>query len=496
MIDPSVPRGAEPDPPPSSGDAALAAVRARVREQRERYVEALASLVRIPSVSTDVPECRAAARFVAETAAARGLRVRCDEVPEAGPVVFAEGPARPGAPSLIGYAHYDVKPAGDRTAWRHDPWGAAIEGGRMYGRGVVDNKSGALALIFAAEACAAVDTPPVNIKLIIEGEEEIGSPHLEEWARAHADDVEGAAGIFCLDGSTEPPRGLPRVDLFGRGILYVQLTVETATVDVHSHKAVLVRDAAWRLIEALRTIKDVETDRVIVPGWGDELLVPTDADWEYFREKAAVLDPAALRAQHGTLHDGFPAGRAGVELVRAYYMEPTCTICGLWAGETTPGVRMTAVPRRAVAKLDFRCPPHLNAARQAEKLRAHLDRAGFGDVRMEVLSARAPTWHTSSRSELVGAIRRAGVDAFGGRWVAEAGRPSAEGVFSDGFGIPPVLTGFANPDCAIHAADENLVLEHYFRGIEYAAAIFVRFGETAAAPGRTDRRAADGSRGA
>ncbi|GEM_PF-662296 len=455
----------------------FARVRDHVRASQRRYVDALRAFVRIPSVTGDLAACRDAAQYLGDLAAGAGLTVRADPIEGAGPTLFARVADAPGRPTVIGYAHYDVKPAGDRAAWTRDPWGGEVDAGRLYGRGAADDKSGCLAFVFAAEACHSAGGLPTDLRLVIEGEEETGSAHLEEWALAHPDDLRGADGVFCLDGSIEASTGLPRVDLFGRGILYVELSVETAAENVHSSRAVLVHNAAWRLIEALRTIKDVDSDRVIVPGWSDELVSLTDDDLTYFREKARAFDADAIRRQHGLRSVGFPAGRSGQDLVQALYMEPTCSICGFWAGDISPGVLMTAVPRRATAKLDFRCPPRLHAGRLAEKLRAHLDRAGYADVEMRVISARSHTWHTTHTARIVQAIRRAGLDIFGPGWQAERNGPTAEGVFAESLGIPPVLTGFANPDCRIHSPDENVDIECYLRGVEYAAAVLFRLAD-------------------
>jgi acetylornithine deacetylase/succinyl-diaminopimelate desuccinylase-like protein len=455
----------------------LSAVREHIRARAHDYVAALRDLVEIPSVTTDLEACQTCAQVLAGIAREAGLAPRLDTGLTTSPVVFCcVRPAQP-APILIGYAHYDVKPAGERQSWQFDPWGAVIHDGRMYGRGVVDNKSGCLALVFAADACARTTGIPVDLRLVLEGEEETGSAHLEGWALAHRKDFEGAAGLFCLDGSVEASTGLPRIDLFGRGLLYVELTVDTSDADAHSARAVLAHNAAWRLIEALMTIKDPRTDRVIIPGWADGVIDLTDDDRAYFREKAAALDVDRVRRQYGQRLEGFPGGREGEDLLRAYYMEPTCTICGFWSGHTDPSVVMTIVPSKATAKLDFRCPPNLDTRVQASKLRDHLDRLGYRDVTMKVLTPTGHPWHTSHRALVVQAIQQAGRDVFGRDRVDARGVPTQEGVFSMNFGIPPVLTGFANPDCRMHAPDENLVLDHYIRGIEYAAAIFHRFAE-------------------
>jgi acetylornithine deacetylase/succinyl-diaminopimelate desuccinylase-like protein len=466
---------------------ALMPVLAYIRANEKRYIDALRDLVRIPSATTDLAGCERCCDALFAMTEQAGLAPRRDTGPMTAPVIFSRLPSTvPGrtgntsGPILIGYAHYDVKPEGNPAAWRFAPYGAEIHDGRMYGRGVVDNKSGCLALVFAAEACRKTTGMPLDLRIVLEGEEETGSAHLEDWALAHRADLEGGAGLFCLDGSVEASRDLPRVDLFGRGLLYVELICETSTVDVHSGRSALAHNAAWRLIDALTTIKDTKSDRVIVPGWSDDLIKLTDDDWEYIRQKSSEFDEESVRRQYGQRLPGFPGARTGDDVLRAYYTEPSCSITGFWSGHTDPGVIMTVVPNKATVKIDFRCPPNLSTKKQAQKLREHLDRAGYRDMTMNVLTPAGHPWHTSHRAAIVRAIRQAGLDVFGRERLSASG-PTQEGVFAMNFGTPPVLTGFANADCRIHAPDENLVLEYYIKGIEYAAAIFHRFAETVGA---------------
>jgi len=138
--------------PPVALPDRFARVRAHIRVSERRYVDALREFVRIPSVTTDVPACREAARFLGDIVSNAGFAVRADPIAGAGPMLFARVPDAPRSPSVIGYAHYDVKPAGDRAAWTRDPWGGEIDGGRLFGRGAADDKSGCLAFVFAAEA--------------------------------------------------------------------------------------------------------------------------------------------------------------------------------------------------------------------------------------------------------------------------------------------------------------------------------------------------------
>jgi acetylornithine deacetylase/succinyl-diaminopimelate desuccinylase-like protein len=448
-----------------------------ISAHQERYLEALQELVRIPSVTTDLDSCQACAELLAKIAQNTGINARLDQYSANTPIIFSRSAPSSNAPILIGYGHYDVKPPGDLRLWKSDPWDAIIRDKRIYGRGVVDNKSGCLAFIFAVEACLKTVGLPVDIRLVFEGEEETGSDHLEDWILSHETDIGEASGLFCMDGAVNATGLFPRIDLFGRGILYLELSVQTADSDIHSSRAVLSHNAAWRLIEALGTVKDIETDKVIIPGWSDELMELTESDLEYFRERLNHFQEKDIRTQYGLRLPGYPGGRKSENLIQAYYAEPTCTICGFWSGNIEPDIPMTIIPSKATVKLDFRCPPNLQPEKQLKKLRDHLTNAGFPDVRVKVLLSRGYTWHTSHRSTLVRAIQQAGIDAFGEKQNRLFNAPTQEGVFYQNYNIPPVLTGFANPDCNIHAPNENLKISNYIKGIQYTAAIFHRFSQ-------------------
>jgi len=447
---------------------------------RERYVETLRRLVNQPSVTTDVEDCIRCADVLAEIMAEHGCPPQVIPAkPGVAPVLFYEtGAAANDAPSMIGYAHYDVKMADPLDEWTVDPWGGEIKDGHMYGRGVSDNKSGCLAFLFAVEAMRAVrGATPCNVRLLIEGEEETGSAHLETWALNNRHLIEDSDGLHCLDGHVEVSTGRPNHVLNGRAMLYLELWVRGPEFDVHSSRSHLVENPAWRLVDALRSIKDPKTDRMLVDGWYDDMAPYTEQDEAYVRFMAEGLDEDAVQEHYGTTGRPFPGDRRGLDLVRAVHLEPTCSICGIHSGFTDPGRLMTIVPRVAWAKLDIRCRPFLQPLRLVELLRRHLDEHGFEDIELKVLNADTHgPWKTPFESAMSQACIRASDLVFGNPPTG-IGPSGPENVIYGNFGIPNVLTGFSNPDCHIHAPDERLSIDYYMKGIKYGAAIMQAFAE-------------------
>ena len=452
-----------------------------IEDNRDRYVEALRRLVRQPSVTTDVGDCIACANLLSELMAEAGCPPQAiPPLPGVPPVLYYEtGPTEMNRRTMIGYAHYDVKPADPLDEWTHDPWGGEIAEGYMYGRGVADNKSGCLAFLYAVEAFRTVrGETPCNVRLLIEGEEETGSPHLETWALNNRKLIEGSDGLHCLDGHLEVSTGKPNHVLNGRAMLYLELWVKGPAFDVHSSRSHLVENPAWRLVDALRSIKDPKTDRMLVDGWYDDMVPPTDEDRTYIEFMAEGFDGAEVKRHYGTTGRPFPGDRQGLELVRAVHLEPTCSICGIHSGFTEPGKLMTIVPRVAWAKLDIRCRPFLQPRKLVELLRSHLDRNGFEDIEMVVLNVdKHGPWKTPFQAAMSQACARASNIVFG-HDPDRVGPSGPENVIFGHFGIPNVLTGFANADCHIHAPDERLSLDYFIKGIKYGAAIMEEFART------------------
>ena len=436
----------------------------------DECVADLQRFVRQPSVSAQDIGLRECAELVREMMHADGLPAELHELAEGPPVVYGEVPST-SAKTLLCYSHYDVQPPEPIEAWSHGgPWSGAVVDGVLYGRGATDNKSGVLAFNKAAKAFLAVrGEVPVGLKLLIEGEEEIGSPNLGPWAKANAAML-GADGMHCLDGSLEVGVEVPDVSLGLKSVLFVELVARGPSKDVHSLNAPLVPNPVWDLVHALSTIMDRDKC-ILIEDWAEGIYEPDAEDLGYLEDKAARIDFDLLRADVGV--DEFALGRDGVEALRARTYEPTANIQGITGGYTGRGTK-TIVPAEARVRMDFRLIPNISPARAMEKLKAHLIAHGFGHIEVIGEPRVEEPYKISAREDISRAIIDAALEVYGE--VPIVNGVSAEGAILRHVWIPCVLTGFANPGCNLHAPDENVVVARYLQGIKYAAAIMERFG--------------------
>lgn len=450
-------------------EAALAAI----ERDRDGAIDALARFVQQPSVAAQgfgLVEC---AELTRDLLRADGVPAEIYDVPGGPPLVLgrlaASGPGADPTRTLFCYAHYDVQPVEPVERWTDPPFGGTVRDGRLWGRGASDNKSGVLAFSKAAKAwIETAGGPPVNLLIFVEGEEEIGSPHLGPWCADHAD-LLAADGMFCLDGGIIESAGVPEVALGLKAILYVELRATGAADDVHSLNAAIVPAPAWRLVRALATLRD-DDGTILIPDWLDGYHAPDSADEALAEAEAARVDAEVWRQELGI--DAFPHGLDLPGAVRARRYRPTCNICGLTAGYGGPGTK-TIVPAHAAAKLDFRLPPDLKPEIQLAKLRRHLDAHGFADIAIHHYGPGEWPIKTPPEAPIARAIERAAARCFGKPPITMG--LSAEGTILRHVPMPLVLTGFANADCNLHAPDENIVLDDYIRGIIYAATIFAEF---------------------
>ncbi|MDH4065343.1 MAG: M20/M25/M40 family metallo-hydrolase, partial [Acidobacteriota bacterium] len=338
----------------------------------------LQRFVQQPSISAQNVGLRECATLVRDMMRDDGLPADFHELAEGPPVVFGHLQAkRPGTKTILCYSHYDVQPPEPLEAWTHGgPWSAAIVDGVLYGRGATDNKSGVLAFNKAAKAFLQVrGEVPVNLKFLVEGEEEIGSPHLAAWAAANATLLE-ADGMHCLDGSMETGTSVPDVSLGLKSVLFVELVARGAKTDVHSLNFPLVPAPVWELIWALNTIFD-RNRRILIDDWEEGIWQLAPDDEQQLADKADRVDLQAMKDEWGIT--AFAKGRDGIDAIRARSYEPTANIQGIVAGYTGPGTK-TIVPHEARARLDFRLIPNIQPAAAIRKLKAHLATHGFGHI--------------------------------------------------------------------------------------------------------------------
>ncbi len=448
----------------------MQAIYAYIDAHADDYVRDLQILVRQPSISAQGVGLRQCAELVAGMMRRDGLDAHLHELDGGPPVITGHMTTPRSARTMLCYSHYDVQPPEPMDAWTYGPWSAKVASGVMYGRGCSDNKSGILAFNKAAQAFLHVRGElPVNLKFIIEGEEEIGSVHLGPWVEQHTALLE-ADGMHCLDGPVDASTDLPDVDLGLKSVLFAELIARGANADIHSLNFPLLPAPVWDLVRALNTIMD-EQRHILVEGWYDDLYTLQDEDYEQLEEKLRRVDLGDLKREWGISE--FALGRDGLDALRARAYEPTANIAGIVGGYTGPGAK-TIVPNEARAKLDFRLPPNLDPQRAMQKLRAHLDRHGFGHIEVRFEATAEPPYKISAKEPMAQAIIAAATKLYGVPPIVNG--VSAEGTILKHVWIPCVLTGFASAGANLHAPNENIRIDHYIQGIKYAATIMEEFG--------------------
>ena len=431
----------------------FAAFDAHVRARRREYLDELKALVRQPTVSAQRIGIEETDVLVLDRARRAGVRARFERV-EGGPPTIV-GDIGAGARTLLVYDHYDVQPPDPLDEWRTPPFEPIERDGFLYGRGVSDNKGNLLARLQAIEAYrATIGELPLRVRVLFEGEEEIGSPHLERFVDEHVDDLRADGCIW--EAGYRDAAGRPTISLGLKGIAYFDLRVRGAALDAHSSMGTIVPNPAWRLVWALGTLKN-ESDEITIDGFGDLVRRPT-AD-ELAMLEGVPYDEDELRKIHGIR--SFVRGLSGLPLKVKHFYEPTCTICGLTSGYAGEGTK-TVLPAVASAKLDFRLVPDLTPDAVAKLLRAHLDRRGFGDVEVAPAHGEAPSrWPASS--EVACAAVAACRAAYGREPVVYplmAGSGPMHQV-CDRLNIPAVGFGSGNAASANHAPNENIQVDDY-----------------------------------
>jgi acetylornithine deacetylase/succinyl-diaminopimelate desuccinylase-like protein len=440
-----------------------------VEEHLDRYVAETIRLCAQPSISARGDGIAACADLVAAMLAEHGLHVRKIATP-GNPVVVGRMAGK-SPRTLLCYNHYDVQPPEPLELWTSPPFEPTLRDGNLYARGVADDKGELVSRLAAIDAVRAAHGGelPCGVTLVVEGEEEVGSPHIAQFVQENLDLLQSHGAIWEVGGPD--PDGRPVCALGFRGILSVELTVQVMSTDAHSGSAHILPNAAWRLLWALATLKGPD-ERIRIAGHYDNALPPTKIDRQLLDQMP--VHEELLRQEYGIRH--FVRGATGKELNRAVF-EPTCNICGLTAGYQGPGTK-TVIPARASAKVDFRLVPGQEPDEILAKVRAHLDREGFPDVVVTRLGAMSPA-KTPADDPFVALTARTGEEVYGRRCLLDPleGGSSPSYAFSGPLGdIPVVLAGVGYWGSRAHAPNEHIRLEDFRQGIRHVARIIDGFG--------------------
>lgn len=436
------------------------------RENASRFLEELKTLLRIPSVST-LPEHRGDVKAAAQWLASELRRIGMEHVEliesEGHPLVYADWLHAPGKPTCLCYAHYDVQPPDPLDEWTTPPFEPAERNGNLYARGAVDDKGQLMLQLKALESLlAATGALPLNLRIIFEGEEEVGGEQIASFVRQHPERLQAD---FALISDTEmfAPE-LPTLCVGLRGMIYTELEVRGAKTDLHSG---MYGGAAPNPFVALAQIIAGLKDRdgkILIPGFYDAVRPPSQAELNAW--KSLPFDEAEyLRTEIGA-----PAlvGEKGYSAIERTWSRPTLDVHGIIGGFTGVGAK-TVIPAKATAKVSMRLVPAMTPQTTFQQYKDYVEQ-----IKPEGVTVSVRLIHSGEPSLIgtdnpyVGAANRALKQVWGKDtvYIRSGGSIPIVGDFDKYLKIPSVMMGFGLPDDGLHAPNEKFHIANYHRGIE------------------------------
>ena len=447
-----------------------------VEQNQTRFLEELKDFLRIPSISTlpeYKPDVQRAAHFVADSLKRVGIE-KVEIIPTGGnPLVYGDWLHAPGKPTVLCYGHYDVQPPDPLELWQSPPFEPDVRDGNIYARGSADDKGQMYMHIKAVEALRAVNgTLPVNLKFLIEGEEEIGGASIASYVAKNPAKLK--ADVALVSDTALYAEGLPTLCIGLRGLVYMEIEATGPARDLHSG---LYGGAApnpvFGLIELLSKCKDPQGN-IRIPGMYDDVAPPAPAEkesWKLlpFKETDFLKNEVGATAL---------AGELGYSVLQRIWARPTFEVHGIAGGFTGAGAK-TVIPSKATAKVSFRLVPNQNPDKILPSFREFLQKNAPVGVRIDlrVLSA-SPAVMVDPNHPAIQTAARAFGEMFGRPTVftRSGGSIPVVGDFANHLHIPSILMGFGLPDDGLHSPNEKYRLENYYKGIMTIAHFFEEFG--------------------
>ncbi|HEX4131740.1 MAG TPA: dipeptidase [Pirellulales bacterium] len=432
-----------------------------------QFEEELCELLRIPSVSADSAyrdDVRRAGNWVADQFRAMGLKTEVFETP-GHPIIYAESLDAPGAPTVLVYGHYDVQPPDPLDLWISPPFEPTRRNGNLYARGATDDKGQMFTHIKSAEAWVRSEGRlPINLKYLIEGEEEVGSEHLEAFIVEHRRRL--ACDVVVISDTCQFAPGRPAITYGLKGIAYFELRLTGPNRDLHSGSfGGAVANPANALVKMLAALVN-DRGRVQVPGFYDDVVPLADRERRQMAELG--FDERAFMQELGV--DAL-AGEEGYTTIERRWARPTCDINGLTSGYQGEGSK-TVLPSKASAKFSFRLVPKQDPIKLQQSLEAMLRRACPPGITMHLTSYHAaPGVVVSLDNPYMAAAARAIEHGFGKPpvYIREGGSIPVVSTFKDTLGVDTLLLGWGLNDDNTHSPNEKFCLADFHRGIRASA---------------------------
>ena len=444
---------------------------AYIDSHHDYFLEELRPLIEQKSISTrneGVEEC---ASLLADMLRGYGLS-NVAIYPTAGrPVVYGEIIEDPSYPTMLMYGHYDVQPAEPLEAWDTDPFKMVIKDGRMFCRGGSDNKAQFFAALMGMVSYRKVRGKlPINIKYLFEGEEEIGSIHLADFAREHKEMLKADACIYS-DGCYHE-NGKPILILGLKGFFHFRITLRGANRETHSMRMSCIPNPVWRMMKLLSGIRGEFDGNIKIDGFYDNVRPLTQLEIDTCAK--IPLDEELLKESYGI--DKFVKCPGGGTYYHNLMFEPGINVAGISAGYTGPGWK-AVLPNEVSALLSITMVPDMTIADTQEKVRKYLEKNGYGDAILEFGVGGCEPSRTPIDNKYVECCAKAVEDGFGEYPILFPGVGGAgpNYVFVDILGMPAIEIPFADALQNNHAPNESQILSGFFNGIRTSAAVIERF---------------------
>ena len=449
---------------------------AYIKTNKERFVEELFDLLRIPSISAqpslhkdDMVRC---AEWLAASLVKAGADTAQVMPTNGNPVVYAEKIVNPEARTVLVYGHYDVMPVDPREEWHTDPFEPVIKDGRIWGRGADDDKGQLFMHAKAFEAMCATDSLPCNVKFMLEGEEEIGSANLYDFCRENKELL--AADIILVSDTSMISMDTPSITCGLRGLTYMEVEVTGPNKDLHSGLfGGAVANPANVLTRLVSSLVD-ENGRVTIPHFYDDVRELTPAEREAFNQAPFCLD-----SYKQALDIDDVEGEAGYTTIERTGVRPSLDVNGVWGGYTGEGTK-TVIPSKASAKISMRLVPNQDFNKIGELFKAHFEAIAPKSVKVDVrfLHGGVP-YVAPTDMPAYKAAEKAIVDTFGKKplpFYSGGSIPIISG-FEQILGIKSLLIGFGLAEDAIHSPNESYGLNQFYKGIETIPLFYKYFAE-------------------
>jgi acetylornithine deacetylase/succinyl-diaminopimelate desuccinylase-like protein len=452
------------------------ATNAFVESNKDRFLEELKDFLRIPSIST-LPEhasdVQRAAQFVADSLRAAGLE-NVEVIPTAKhPLVYADWLHAPGKPTVLCYGHYDVQPPDPLELWTSPPFEPAIRDGNLYARGSADDKGQMYMHVKAVEALRAVNgTLPVNLKFLIEGEEEIGGESVAKYVAENVAKLK--ADVALVSDTALYAEGIPTLCIGLRGLIYTEVEARGPSRDLHSGLyGGATPNAVFALIELLSKLKD-QSGRIMIPGMYGDVQQPTPAEkqsWSTlpFNEQDFLRNEVGAKAL---------TGEKGYSVLERVWARPTLEVHGIAGGFTGAGAK-TVIPARATAKVSMRLVPKQDPDKILGAFKKFIRENTPAGVETEVrVLSSGPALMVNPDHPAIDVAARAFKDILGRDtvFVRSGGSIPIVGDFAKHLGIPTILMGFGLPDDGLHSPNEKYKVSNYYSGIMTIAHFFEEYG--------------------